>query len=571
MTDAPKVIGVIGSGVMGAGIAQLGCLAGAETLLFDSSAEGLAKAAASIERNLGRGAERGRWSEEEARAAAGRLRTVDDIGALEPAAIVIEAVPEVLEIKHQVLAELPGDPVIASNTSSLSVTAIAAPLERPGRVVGMHFFNPPPLMKLVELVAGSETEPAALELARATALAMGRTPIVARDAIGFVVNRGGRPFYTEGMRLLEEGLADAAQIDRVYRMGAGFRMGPFELMDLVGLDTGLAIADVFTSRSLGEPRWKPGEAQRRMVTAGRFGRKNGRGWFDYRDGPHREDDPEPPAGNGGAARTIAVLGEGAEADGLRARAEAHGFAVEAEPSTEAALTIVTELARAGAVTDGDTASALAATLSGGATDPGLAATVPTDTVDPRAAAIPGDPPNPALPVAIRGDRVVLVNCAEHSLAAAGVPEAVGYHLLPPAAEATVLELTATPSTPAAARGAAEDLAAALGLHAEWVGDAPGLVLGRVVAQLVNEGCFSIGAGIASPEDVDLSLTLGLNHPFGPIAWGERIGWDAVLGRIDALYEERHEERYRAAPLLRRAAQLGISPRELFDPQHPAWR
>jgi 3-hydroxybutyryl-CoA dehydrogenase len=548
MTDAPKVIGVIGSGVMGAGIAQLGCLADAETLLFDSSAEALAKAAASIERNLGRGAERGRWSEEDARAAAGRLRTVDEIGALEPTAIVIEAVPEVLEIKHQVLAELPGDPVIASNTSSLSVTAIAAPLARPGRVVGMHFFNPPPLMKLVELVAGSETEPAALELARATALAMGRTPILARDAIGFVVNRGGRPFYTEGMRLLEEGIADPAQIDRIYRLGAGFRMGPFELMDLVGLDTGLAIADVFTARSLGEPRWKPGEAQRRMVTAGRFGRKNGRGWFDYRDGPHREDDPELPAGNGGAGRTIAVLGEGAEAEELRRRAEAHGFAVAAEPSSAAALTIVTTVPAAVA--------------------PGLAATVPTDAAESLAAAIPADP---ALAPTMRGDGVVLVSCAERSLAAAGVPGAVGYHLLPPAAEATVLELTATPSTPAAAREAAEDLAAALGLHAEWVGDAPGLVLGRVVAQLVNEGCFSIGAGIASPEDVDLGLTLGLNHPFGPIAWGERIGWDAVLGRIDALYKERHEERYRAAPLLRRAAQLGISPRELFDADHPAWR
>jgi len=539
MTDAPRVIGVIGSGVMGAGIAQLGCLAGAETLLFDTSAEALAKAAESIERNLGRGAERGRWSEEEARAALGRLRTVDAIGALEPAEIVIEAVPEQLEIKHKVLAEVPGDPVIATNTSSLSVTAIAAALERPERVVGMHFFNPPPLMKLVELVAGSETEPAALELARATALAMGRTPIVAKDAIGFVVNRGGRPFYTEGMRLLEEGLADAAQIDRIYRMGAGFRMGPFELMDLVGLDTGLAIADVFTARSLGEPRWKPGEAQRRMVTAGRYGRKNGRGWFDYRDGPYREDDPEPPAGNGGAGRGIAVIGEGPEADELRTRAEANGFVVTTEPSDSSSLTIV-------------------ATVPGGA-GTGLDATSLSDPADPVLAA------------AIQSDGVVLVSCADRSLAAVGRPRAVGYHLLPPVAEATVLELTATPATPAAAREAAEDLAAALGLHAEWVGDAPGLVLGRVVAQLVNEGCFAIGAGIASPEDVDLGLRLGLNHPFGPIAWGDRIGWSAVFARVDALYKERHEERYRAAPILRRAAMLGVSPRELFDPDHPAWR
>jgi 3-hydroxybutyryl-CoA dehydrogenase len=133
-----------------------------------------------------------------------------------------------------------------------------------------------------------------------------------------------------------------------------------------------------------------------------------------------------------------------------------------------------------------------------------------------------------------------------------------------------LELTATPATTDEARAAADDLAAALGLHAEWVGDAPGLVLGRVIAQLANEGCFSIGAGIASPEDVDLGLQLGLNHPFGPIAWGDRIGWSGVLARIDALAEERREERYRAAPILRQAAMLGVSPRDLVNPEHPAW-
>jgi len=516
--SAPARIGVLGSGVMGAGIAQLGCLSGAETLLCDSSPEALEKAAERIGRDLERGAERGRWSAERATAARELLRPVGSVAELDRVEIVIEAVPEDIEVKVAALAGLPGDPVVATNTSSLSVTAIAARLPRPERVVGMHFFNPPPLMRLVELIPGS-----AVALARETALAMERVPILARDAIGFVVNRGGRPFYTEALRLLDEGVADPAQIDRICRLGAGFRMGPFELMDLVGTDTGLAVAETFAARSLGEPRWKPSQSQRRLVAAGRLGRKSGRGWFEYAEGAARPADPEPPAGHGGEGRRLLVLGTGAEAEALRDRAVAHGFA------------LANEL------------------------DISLDLSPPLTLVAGPCSSPPSDWP-------------LAYSCAGGSLAARGRPRAVGFHLLPPAAEAGLLELTRLPSSDPATAAALEQAAADLGLHAEWVDDAPGLVLGRVVAQLVNEACFAVGEGVASPEDFDRGLTLGLNHPHGPVAWGRRIGWAGVLERVEALWDERRDERYRAAPLLRRAAALGMPLEEIRDPErpHPAW-
>src|SRR5439155_12222525 len=180
----------------------------------------------------------------------------------------------------------------ATNTSSLPVTALAAAAERPERVVGMHFFNPAPLMDLLEVVAGSESSPEAVTAARAAGERMGKKVIIARDGPGFLANRCGRPFGMEALRLLGERIADHAAIDRVVRMGAGFRMGPFELMDLVGIDVGFEVSKSFYEQSFHEPRWRPSPIQARMVQAGRFGRKAGRGYYDYREGgAYRPEDP----------------------------------------------------------------------------------------------------------------------------------------------------------------------------------------------------------------------------------------------------------------------------------------
>jgi 3-hydroxybutyryl-CoA dehydrogenase len=210
---------------------------------------------------------------------------------------VIEAAPEDLDLKRNLFGRLasvcgPGA-VLATNTSSLSVTAIAAAVPDPQRVVGMHFFNPPALMQLVEVVAGEESGEPALELATEVGRGMGRTPIRARDSVGFVANRCVRPFFLESLRMLAEGVAPHNEIDRIVRLGAGLRMGPFELMDLIGIDVNFAVARSFWEQSFGEPRWRPSPLHERMVTSGRLGRKTGRGFYTYEQGePHRPRDPD---------------------------------------------------------------------------------------------------------------------------------------------------------------------------------------------------------------------------------------------------------------------------------------
>ena len=404
MSAGVSRVGIAGAGTMGTGIAQIACLAGFETQLYELDSKQLARGTERLRTWLRRGVERGDWSEGEAEDALARLRPETLIDPLAGCELVIEAVPEELELKRDLFARLASvcgpDAVLATNTSSLSVTAIAAGVPEPGRVVGMHFFNPPARMLLVEVVAGDETGEAALETATGAAERMGRTPIRARDSVGFVANRCARPFTLEGLRIVGEGDATPAEVDRICRLAGGFRMGPFELMDLIGIDVNFGVARSFFEQSFGEPRWRPHPIQARMVAAGRLGRKAGRGFYAYEsDRPHRERDPD----------------------------------IDAErPLTD--------------------------------------------------------------------------------------DEAV----------------------------------------AEVAGEKAPEVLGRIAAQIVNEGCFALEEGVASAEDIDTAMTLGFNWPLGPLAWGELLGWSRALGALEALRELRGEA-YRPSPLLRAAAAAGALP------------
>jgi 3-hydroxybutyryl-CoA dehydrogenase len=287
------VVGVIGAGTMGAGIAQLALGTGAETFLVDPLLGAVERGEASIRNGLERWAAKGREVD------ATRLHTARELSALRDCDIVIEAAPERLELKHELFSTLSreivsADCVLASNTSSIPITAIARVAEHPRRVVGMHFFNPAPVMKLVEVIAGLESSEAALARTRELGEAMGKRVIDCKDGPGFLVNRCNRPFGLEALKLLQEQIADVPTIDRIVR-AAGFRMGPFELQDLVGIDTGFEVSKSFAELGFGEPRWRPSPLSAQMVAAGRFGRKTGRGWYEYADGkPHRPDDPEPP-------------------------------------------------------------------------------------------------------------------------------------------------------------------------------------------------------------------------------------------------------------------------------------
>lgn len=502
-----RVIGVVGAGTMGGGIAQLAAqAAGADTLLFDPARGAADAALGRIDAALERGVGRGRWSAEEAGAARGRLRIVPTLDDLAACDLVIEAAPERLEVKHELFARLAEvtPAVLASNTSSIPITAIAAGCPAPERVVGMHFFNPAPAMRLVEVIPGLRSSPGAVALARATGEAMGKRVIDATDTPGFVVNRCNRPFGGEALRIATERLAEPSLIDRIVR-AAGFRMGPFELMDLVGIDVNLAVAESFARLSYGEPRWRPSPLAAQMVAAGLLGRKTGEGWYRY-DGPeHRPADPPAPAVRRDEGRgIIQIAGDTMLAHELRGLADAVGWHV---------------------VDPGEDAGA-APSL---AIDAGLG--------------LEEDEPLQG------GHRVLLCAGAPlHALDPAG--GAAGFHALAPLRPGGLVELTRSGTTSEPTARAAESFFATLGLHTAWVGDAPGLVLGRIVAQLVNEAAFALGEGVATADDIDDGMILGLNHPSGPLAWGDLIGLDHVLVLLDGLHDHYREDRYRAAPRLR---------------------
>jgi len=505
----PDTIGVIGAGTMGAGIAQLAAQAGAVTLLYDAVPAGLERGVERIEDGLSRLVSRGKLSDAEATAIRARVKPTETLAQFGPCGLVVEAAPERLEVKLQLFGEIAGvvaaDCVLATNTSSLSITEIAAGVPNPERVVGLHFFNPAPVMRLVEVVAGEESSPEALATARAVGEAMGKRVIDAADVAGFLVNRCNRPFSLEALRLLEERVATTEQIDRIARLGGGFRMGPFELMDLIGIETNHAVAESLYRASYGEPRYQPSALQARMVAAGKLGRKTGRGWYEYGEpgapATPRTPDPEPPSGGVGEGRLLVVTGELPVARELAGAAVEAGFEVVAEPAAGA--------------------------------EPWL--TVGCD-------ATPANGPRARL----------LHDGSLHALD----PVAAGFHLLAPLAATKLIEVTSTPLTDPTASERLAQLGAALGFHVEPVADAPGLVLGRIVCQLINEASFLIGAGNGTPEDVDAGLELGVNHPRGPVAWCEALSPAHVVAVLDALYRERGEARYRVAPRLRARAYLG---------------
>jgi 3-hydroxybutyryl-CoA dehydrogenase len=532
---AATVIGVLGAGTMGSGIAQLAARSGARTLLHDPVAEALAKGLERAREGLRKEAAKGRISEQEAEASGERLESIATLEELAPCELVIEAAPERLELKHELYARLSqivgAECVLASNTSSLLVTALGPAASNPERVVGMHFFNPAPLMKLLEVVAGEQSSRRALALAHATGEAMGKTVIRASDGPGFLVNRCNRPFGLEALRMLQERIADVETIDRICRMQGGFRMGPFELMDLVGVDVGFEISKSFYAQSFGEPRWRPSPIAARYVAAGLHGRKAGRGYYSYPpkdaasgSGPtHRAEDPPALSLQAPQAEDLLVVIAGTDvlAEELRHAAGTAGYEVlSGEDAAEGEL-------------------------------PALV--IECDRRAPVAASVDGDR------APIRGGAHVVL-CEQGSLARLDPRGgAVGFHALAPLEQAKLVELTRNERSAPLAAGRAERFFKSLGKHVAWVGDAPGLVLGRIACQVINECAFSLGEGVGEAADIDTGMVLGLSYPRGPLAWADTIGLDRVLAVLEALRDEYGEERYRPAPALRalvRGGRLG---------------
>ncbi len=499
-----RPVAVIGAGVMGVGIAQVALLAGHPVRLFDAREGAAAAAAAQLGQTLARLADKGKLNPGDVDSARARLQVATGLGELADAALVVEAIVENLAVKQTLLRDLEAivadDCVLASNTSSLSITALARGLRLPGRVVGMHFFNPVPLMRLVEVVSGLATEPAVADAICTLSQDWGKTAVHARSTPGFIVNRIARPFYAETLALLLEQAATPAVIDACVR-GAGFRMGPCELMDLIGHDTNFAVTQSVYDANFQDKRYLPSLVQREMVDGGLLGRKSGRGFYHY------------PAG-GAAPQTIAVeadvaplpavplvlQGSGPIADLLAARLAGAGLSFAREADGDAARLLIDNGLLL--VTDGRCAGARAAAL-------GMENVALFDW-----------PVGPA---------------ATHAIRPAA---ALGYTVAAQASREF--------DTHAGA------FLRALGWLPQRVADVPGLVVARTIAMLINEASDAVEQGVCDADGADAAMTLGVNYPAGPFAWLAQWGAADTARLLDHLDAHYRGERYRVSPRIRRA-------------------
>jgi 3-hydroxybutyryl-CoA dehydrogenase len=497
-TPLPQaLLGVVGCGLMGRGIAQIAIQGGIPVILHDSRPGAAEEARAAIAATLQKLSDKGKLSAQDVEAACARLSVSASLDELAPCSTVIEAIVEKLDAKQELFRQLEAvvghDCILATNTSSLSVTAIAAACKAPGRVAGFHFFSPVPLMKIVEVIAGPLTDIDVAERLTALARQMGHTPVRAADTPGFIVNHAGRGYLTESLRILGENVAAHPELDRILREAAGFRMGPFELLDLTGLDVSQPVMESIYEQYYQEPRFRPSPIARQRLAAGLLGRKSQRGFYAYEDGKKQEPATAaiPPRaairvwlGSDDAAAYPAVselLGMlGADRD-------------EGERPADGSLCLVLPVGQDA------TSAAVAAQL-----DP-----VRTVALDP---------------LFLGGRRTLMT----------------------------------TPLTDAAFRDAAHALFAADGTPVSVIRDSAGLVCQRVIATIVNIGADIAQQGIASPEDIDKAVTLGLGYPKGPLAMGDALGAATVLRILDGLFDFYRDPRYRPSPWLKRRAMLGVS-------------
>jgi 3-hydroxybutyryl-CoA dehydrogenase len=498
-------IGVVGTGAMGQGIAQVMALAGLTVSLFDARPSAARAARDQLATTLAMLQNKARITPRAASDALERLQVVDSLQALADCQLVIEAIVENLEAKQGLFRQLDdlldATTVLASNTSSLSITAIASVCKYPERVAGLHFFNPVPLMRLVEVVGGLATCPNVINRLQALVTLIGHYPAISKDSPGFIVNHAGRAFGTEALRILSEGVAPPALIDAVLRDSAGFRMGPFELLDLIGLDVSLPVMESVYRQFYEEPRYRPHPLLGLMQTGGRLGRKSGQGFYRYEGkgtaGKLSQSVPEctslPPVWVAaddelGKARLLALL-------------ERLGTTVErgAQPSADALC--------------------LLAPLGEDCTESAL-----RHGVDPT--------------------RAVAVD----TLMELG----------------TLRCLMVNPATRADMQSAAHALFATDDGTVVMIRDSCGFLVQRTLASIVNLACDIAQQGIASVGDIDMAVRLGLGYPQGPLAWGDQLGGVRVLQILQRMHELTGDPRYRPSNWLRRRVRLGIS---LCEPEN----
>lgn len=493
-------VGVAGAGAMGRGIAQIAAQAGSNVRLYDTQAEAVAKAIAELGAQWDRLQEKGRMDAAAVAACKQRLRPAGSLGDFADCDLVVEAVIERLDVKKALFAELERivkpDAVLATNTSSLSVTAIAAGLQKPQRLAGYHFFNPVPLMKVVEVIAGVKTDPAICEGLAAYARQMGHTPVQAQDTPGFIVNHAGRGYNTEALRIVGEGVADFATVDRILRDQVGFKLGPFELMDLTGLDVSQPVMESIYHQYYEEARYRPSVIAAQRLAGGVIGRKSGAGFYRYVDGKAQVA-PESPAPQVAELPPVWVSTRAAR------RAELYQLLKDLGAKVET----------------GQSPSMQALTL-----------------------------------VAPMGFDVTTVAVVERLDPA----RTVGIDMLVEDSATRRRVLATNPATRADMRDAAHALFARDGKAVSVIRDSGGFVTQRVVVSIVNIAADICQQRICTPADLETAVTLGLGYPMGPLAMGNRWGPANILEVLFNLGTVYGDPRYRPSPWLRRRGAIGLS-------------
>ncbi|MEU4043241.1 3-hydroxyacyl-CoA dehydrogenase [Streptomyces antibioticus] len=480
--DLAGPVAVVGTGTMGQGIAQVALLAGHLVRLYDTAPGRAREAADAIGARIDRLVEKNRLTTADRDAARARLLPAEDLTDLADCALVVEAVLEELGAKQDLfraLEDIVGeDCLLATNTSSLSVTAVGGALRNPGRLVGLHFFNPAPLLPLVEVVSGYATDVSSATRAYETARAWGKTPVACADTPGFIVNRIARPFYAEAFAVYEAQGADPATIDAVLRECGGFRMGAFELTDLIGQDVNESVTHSVWRSFFHDVRFTPSLAQRRLVESGRLGRKSGQGWYDYREGaepaePHTAEPRQAPA---------YVVAEG-----------------DLGPASEL-LALIRE----------------------------AGIQVREDEED-------------------HGTRLVLPGGGQLTLAdgqtSVEFRDVVYFDLAFDYRKATRIALSASQDTSAQTLSEAIGLFQALGKDVSVIGDVPGMIVARTVARIVDLAHDAVAKGVATEEDIDTAMRLGVNYPLGPFEWSRRLGRTWACSLLDDLHERDPSGRY----------------------------
>lgn len=501
MTGQPQesaVLGIVGTGAMGRGVAQIAVQAGITVWLYDARAGAADEARESVTGVLNRLVEKGKLTADAAAAAVGRMRIASTLPHLAPCNVVLEAIVENLSAKRELFQALESivsdDCILATNTSSLSVTSLAAQCQTPGRVAGFHFFNPVPLMKVVEVIEALLTERWVVARLHELAERMGHVAVVGKDTPGFIVNHAGRGYLTEALRILGEGCAEVHDVDRIMRDMVGFRLGPFELLDLTGLDVSHPVMESIYNQYYQEPRYRPSPITAQRLSAGLLGRKTGRGFYTYVDDKQvAVPMPEPLVD-----RPTRV------------------WVSRRHPRYHVA---VSELV-----------ASLGATLDDGVVPAADALCVVTPVGQDATTCALDESLDPTRTVAID----VLFGLARRRT------------------------LMGTPLTSASMRRAAQGLFGADGTPVSSIDDCPGFVAQRIIAQIVNIGSDIAQQKIASPKDIDSAVRLGLAYPKGPLALGDDIGPVTVLAILENLFAFYGDPRYRPSPWLKRRARLGVS-------------